>query len=183
MSFVVLGLLMIVGPQTVYTLNKLFQEGVSLFYSASLGSLRSAVTRLLDEGHVACEESTSNGRAKKTYSITPSGRAAFQSWMTAPITERDLQTAALARLYFLGAIEDSSTRRGILTGIAMRAAADHARLTQLATRVDATYIPEEYADLAFYQRQTLEFGLRTFSFGHEFFSALPDAAPTTPRTP
>lgn len=176
MSHVVLGLLIIVGPQTIYTLNKLFQEGVSLFYAASLGSLRSALARLLEDGAVTYTESTSNGRAKKTYSITPHGRTVFHEWMLSPLTERDLDTAALSRLYFLGAIDEPGERRRILDGISARAAEDHTRLQQLARLVDGTHIPDEYADLAHYQRQTLEYGLQSLAHGRDFFAHLRDTA-------
>jgi len=45
MHFVVLGLLL-VQPATIYSLNKQFEASISLFYSASLGALRSVLLKL-----------------------------------------------------------------------------------------------------------------------------------------
>ena len=47
MGHVILGLLMLLGPQTLYSLNKQFERGPSLFYRASFGSLQSALRGLL----------------------------------------------------------------------------------------------------------------------------------------
>jgi DNA-binding PadR family transcriptional regulator len=86
------------APATLYALNKEFERGISLFYSASLGSIRSALTVLLDKGHVTVTGSVENGRSKKTYEITEAGQAAFIGWMLAPIESGDLETIALAKL-------------------------------------------------------------------------------------
>ena len=61
MGNVILGLLML-SPMTLYELNKQFEAGVSLFYAASLGSIRSAVLGLLDKELVSITESVDNGR-------------------------------------------------------------------------------------------------------------------------
>lgn len=172
MAHVILGLLIAVGPQTVYSLNKFFDAGISLFYAASLGALRSALQRLLADGHVTVEEQTEAGRAKKLYSATESGRAAFHAWMLAAVTERDLEVTALSKLYFLGALPDRGERRAVLDRIAERAAADEARLTRLAAMIDGEEVPEQFRELAHYQRLTVEYGLRSHALGRTFFEEL-----------
>lgn len=176
MSHVVLGLLFAIGPQTIYSLNKLFEAGVSLFYAASLGALRQALQRLLAEGHVTFSEERDGGRIKKVYTLTGSGEEAFLAWMRGPVVERDLEVAALSKLYFLGALPDREDRRLALEGIVRRATEDEARLVAVAAAVaDAVAgggIPEEHRDLARYQQKTLEYGLRAHGLGREFFSEL-----------
>ena len=76
MHFVVLGLLL-VQPATIYSLNKQFEASISLFYSASLGALRSALLKLEQAEEVSFTETIENGRHKKIYSITEKGEAAF----------------------------------------------------------------------------------------------------------
>lgn len=175
MAYVVLGLLIAVGPQTVYSLNKFFEAGISLFYAASLGAQRQALQRLLADGLVTVTEEHDGGRAKKVYAVTAEGRSAFQHWMLGPITDRDLEVAALSRLYFLGALPSPAERRTVLKHIAQRAAEDEARLEALAAMIDGAEVPEQYRELARYQRLTVEYGLRTHGLGRAFFTELAEA--------
>lgn len=171
MGNVILGLLM-AGPATLYSLSKQFEQGISLFYSASLGSLRAAATVLLERGLVTVAGSVENGRNKKTYSITPAGRAAFAQWMTAPITGGDLETVALSKVYFLGTLTDAASRATALAGIVDRIRADQRQLESLASHLDAVDIPEEYAEVFRYRRITLDYGLLSHRTAREFFESL-----------
>jgi len=183
MGNVILGLLLI-SPATLYALNKLFEQGISLFYSASLGSIRSALTVLLDRGHVTVAESVDNGRSKKTYAITDAGRAAFTEWMLAPIASGNLETIALSKLYLLGLLP-ADARAGILEDITARTARDLAQLEQLAVMLDSMELPPEYREIFRYQRLTLEYGLMSHRAGREFFARVTaeEAPPTAPPTP
>ena len=95
---------------TLYSLRKQFERGISLFSSASLGSLRAAVIALHERGLVTAVDSIENGRSKKTYSITDAGRAAFLAWMLEPI-RGDVETVALSRPFFLGLLEAEDRAR------------------------------------------------------------------------
>lgn len=181
MEYVVLGLIIAVGPQSVYSANKFFEGGISLFYAASLGSIRQALQRLLRDGFVSMHEDDSDGRRRKLYRATPAGEQAFDDWMLAPIDGRDLNVEALSRLYFLGHIESPEKRRSILRNIAARAAADEAKLDALAVMIDgmisSNELPEQYRELARYQRHTVEYGRQSHRLGREFFGALADDEP------
>jgi len=171
MGNVILGLLL-VGPATLYALTKQFEQGVSLFYSASLGSLRAAVTVLLERGLVTVAGSVENGRNKKTYSITDAGRTAFTEWMTAPITGGDLETVALSKVYFLGMLTDTASRATVLAGIVDRIRAEQQQLESLASHLDGVDIPQGHAEIFRYQRITLDYGLLSLAVAREFFESL-----------
>lgn len=179
MSNVILGLLFVVGPQTIYSLNKFFEAGISLFYAASLGALRQALQRLLADGHVAVDEQHDGGRVKKVYSITSAGRDAFLAWMRGPLTERDAEVGALSKLYFLGAL-GAPDRQATLETIRQRIARDEAALQAIVPLVDGAEVPEEFRRIAHYQRLTLEYGLRSHAFAREFFAALDTDDAATP---
>ncbi len=170
MGNVILGLLLL-SPMTVYTINKQFEAGISLFYSASLGSIRSALLALLERGHVTVEDSVENGRSKKTYAITESGRTAFFEWMLGPLDHGDLETTALAKTYFLGLLPDDAHRRTVLQGILDRTIADERGLQETAAHLDAMELPEEYRTAFRYQRLTLDYGLQAHANGRAFFEA------------
>ena len=142
MAYVILGLLVAFGPQTIYSLNKFFEAGISLFYAASLGALRQSLTRLLADDWVSVEDRPDGKRMKRVYSVTESGVEAFRAWMVGPIEDRRLETIALAKLYLLGTLPDRSDRVAALESIV-----DH-------------------------QRLTLEYGLRSHALAREFFEEL-----------
>ncbi|MDR1999526.1 MAG: helix-turn-helix transcriptional regulator [Frankiaceae bacterium] len=175
MGNVVLGLLLMAGPQTIYALNKQFEGGVSLFSRGSLGSLRTALAGLRERGEVVFEESVEQGRSKKTYRPTPRGIEAFCGWINSPIVGSDVETQALARCFFLGLVKDAAARRAILDRIVTRVEEDAAALVQLAELLDGLDIPAEHRRLFTYQRATLDYGPGSRRYGADFFAALRDA--------
>jgi len=174
MQYVILGLLQLGGAQTIYLLNKAFDAGVGLFYRASLGALRTSLQALLAKGHVTVETVTDGGRTKKLYSPTEAGLAAFHAWMRSPITESDLETAALSRLFFLALIPTAAERAAILAEVVARGEADLAQLQETDGMLTglADTIPPEYAGVLHYQHATLRYGLATTGVGLEHFRAL-----------
>lgn len=157
----ILGLLMLLGPQTLYSLNKQFERGPSLFYRASFGSLQSALRGLLAAGHVTVHATTERGRNKKNYSVTDAGLRAFHDWIRSPLTGGDLEVAALSRLFLLGLVEDADERRGIIDHITVEVERELARLEEFADALDAqaVEIPDAYRGVFRYQRATLDYGL------------------------
>lgn len=158
MAFVVLGLLM-VESLSIYGLRKAFSAGISLFYSDSLGSLQSALAKLLEKGHIHFEWLVQNGRRVKLYSITPSGRKAFIEEMMAPLTERRLEETVMAKTYFLGLIEDLKQRSLIL--VDMLAKVEASRQALLAIKAELDTLPSEVKGLTSFRYQTapLDYGI------------------------
>ncbi|GAA1055339.1 hypothetical protein GCM10017608_24600 [Agromyces luteolus] len=174
MGNVILGLLMLLGPQTLYSLNTQFQRGPSLFYRASFGSLQSALRGLVASGYVTVREATESGRNKKIHTITDDGVAAFHDWIRSPLAGGDLEVAALSRLFLLGLVDDADERRDILDHIVAEVARELARLEEFAVALDeqADAVPEEYRDVFRYQRATLDYGLMAHRAGLAWFREL-----------
>ena len=84
MQYVILGLLLS-GPLSLYDLRKRFAAGISLFYSASLGSLQRALQNLAADGLVIGIEVAGDRRGKKLYSVTDTGMQRWREWLAAPI--------------------------------------------------------------------------------------------------
>lgn len=156
MAHVILGLLLL-WPQSLYELTKNFESGVSLFYSASVGSIKRALDRLLADGHIHVE-SADGPRGKKTYAITAAGREEFRCWMLAELTGADFEAAALARAHFLGLL--AADERPIVTAhIEERIRWDLARLERLEAQVTTTEVPAGFEEIARFQIATLQYGL------------------------
>lgn len=167
MAHVILGLLLI-SRQSLYDLIKGFEAGVSLFYSASSGSIKRALDNLLAQGHIEVASTAPEARRRKVYRVTDSGRREFRAWMTGELTGPDADTAALSRLYFLGLL-DAAERPAVLRRITARLESDLARLSALDERLDTLDVPGELRDVAVHQRATLDYGIAAHRFALDWF--------------
>lgn len=161
MQHVILGLLILHGPLTLYGVQRLFQQGISLFYSASFGSIRRALVQLADSGLITASTAPGSARGSKPYTVTDAGREAWRTWMHEPTSGGDAETVMLAKVFFLGLLEASEERRGVLESIRSRVEQDLAELVRVAGFVDAAEVPSGLADVAAYQRATLDYGIRS----------------------
>ncbi|MGV3713592.1 PadR family transcriptional regulator [Pseudolysinimonas sp.] len=174
MGNVILGLLLLVGPQTLYSLGKQFQAGPSLFYRASFGALHSALRTLEAAGSVTATEEPQGGRRKKVFRITPAGEAVVHAWLRAPLGDGDLELAALSRTFLLGLVEDAAERRRILDGIVAAIEAELAGLEAVAVELDAAEagIPEQHRTVFRYQRATLDYGITAHRGARDWYRRL-----------
>lgn len=114
MEYVVLGLLNL-GASTIYELNKAFKQGISLFYSASYGSLQATLKKLMEANYIEMTMCVENGRQKKHYHITENGREHFLNWMVEDIAPGNkLEVTVLSKLFFLGLIESGEEREALI---------------------------------------------------------------------
>ena len=67
-----------------------------------MGSIQAAVKKLLNCGYISYEEIIDNGKYKKIYCITESGKLHFYEWINAPIEEQNPKIPELAKVYFMG---------------------------------------------------------------------------------
>lgn len=167
MAHVILGLLLL-RPASLYDLVKQFEASVSLFYSASSGSIRRALETLLTRGLIEVDEVEAGARGRKTYRVTDAGDAEFRAWMHGPVTGPDAEGAALPRLFFLGLL-DPAERDEVLARLTARVAQDVARLEALDAQLDAQQVPDELRDVFTYQRATLDYGLASGRFALDWF--------------
>ncbi|MBS3180402.1 MULTISPECIES: PadR family transcriptional regulator [unclassified Pseudoclavibacter] len=168
MRFVILGLLL-GGPLSLYEVQRRFASVISLFYSASSGSIQRALRTLTEDGFVTVAEDTDSPRYRKLHHVTTEGRAAWRSWMLEPITGSDLEQAMLARVFFLGHLPESGERMLVLATIRTRADAELERLDAIAaTRPDAA----ELARVQMFPFATLDYGVRSTRLALEWLREL-----------
>lgn len=167
MAHVILGLLLIF-PQSLYDLIKSFEAGVSLFYSASSGSIKRALDTLLERGHIEVADTGPTVRGRKVYQVTEAGRAEFHAWMTGELSG-DLQTAGLSRLYFLGLLPRDE-RPGVVDRIRTTIETDLAQLTGLREHVRGQSVPDELREVGDAQLATLDYGIASHQQALEWFT-------------
>ncbi|MBA4385577.1 MAG: PadR family transcriptional regulator [Anaerolinea sp.] len=171
MDIVILGLLM-VQDLTVYQLNQAFKSGIALIYSASYGSLLSAIKKMLLANEITFIELVENGRNKKIYHITEEGRAHFYQWMHADIDEHKLETNALCKVFFLGLIEPVGEKKLILENILASIVRMEASLNQLSQHLAHLQLTDEEMKLYGYQFKTLDYGIRSHGVAREWAQEL-----------
>ncbi|TLS53202.1 PadR family transcriptional regulator [Paenibacillus antri] len=171
MEYVVLGLL-ILKSQTLYELNKAFQQGIALFYSASYGSLQTTLKKSLNQGHIGFHEQVDNGRNKKVYFITEAGTKAFMEWMEAELPTSRLESAALTKVFFLGLIDGAEKRRFIIQEIIDKIKSVQTDLQRMDKRLQQIQAPDAHSDTFAYQRKTLDYGIEAHRFARRWFEDL-----------
>jgi DNA-binding PadR family transcriptional regulator len=99
-SYIVLGLLSFAGEATPYDLKQMVAATVGHFWSLPHSQMYAEPTRLARAGYVT-ENQEESGRRRKIYTLTESGRDAFNEWLGTLAPElymlRDL---ALLKLFF-----------------------------------------------------------------------------------
>lgn len=162
MQHVILGLLL-GGPLSLYDLQKRFAASVSLFYSASSGSIQRALQHLVAEGAVTVDDADGSRRGRKVYRISDSGRARWREWMLAAVPAgTDAETTVLAKVFLLGRLDAAADRAAVVNGIRQNISDARHALEMLAAEVDsrATDLRDDERRLFAYQRATLDYGLR-----------------------
>src|SRR4029450_625609 len=85
-SYVVLGLIARDGPSTPYALKAAVGRGIAHFWQFPHSQIYAETERLAGLGLLA-EEREHTGRRRRSYRITPEGRAALSAWLAEPAAE------------------------------------------------------------------------------------------------
>jgi len=171
MEYVVLGLLML-KSMTLYELNASFSAGLSMIYAASYGSLQHAVKKLLRSNMIVCDESVENARNKKTYHINPHGVDHFYQWMHQGLSQKNIETIMLAKIYFLGLIQDNADKKRIIQDMLTIVSSSIDSLTKVKEANHKIDVPETHRSIAKYQLSTLDYGLGSYAFAKTWLNQL-----------
>jgi DNA-binding PadR family transcriptional regulator len=173
-QYVILGLLLS-GPLSLYDVQKRFAGGMSMFYSASSGSIQRALQHLAADGAVLVADADGSRRGRKDYRITERGRERWRAWMLGPLPEgMDAETTVLAKVFQLGLLEAAADRAEVLRGIRSHVIASVRALEQRATELDARagLFDECTRQVFTFQRATLDYGLRSHAVMREWIDEL-----------
>ncbi|CAM3537140.1 PadR family transcriptional regulator [Deinococcus frigens] len=99
-SYIVLGLIAQCGAATSYDLKRQADESVGYFWNFPRSQLYAEPQRLVGLGLLS-EQQEDGGRRRRTYAMTPEGRAALQHWLAAPAGMPELRDPGLLKLFFI----------------------------------------------------------------------------------
>ncbi len=166
MDNIILGLL-ILKSRTIYQLRERIAKGLNLMYSDSMGSIQAALKKLLKCGYIQYEEIVENGKYKKVYSITDSGRERFFEWVNSPMTSQNNNNPELAKLYFMG-FSDKENRAELLKRYISELKEQHNVLEAICKEGEAM----ELNDIGVYQLASAKYGRDLILFNIEWFQKL-----------
>ncbi|TMQ91655.1 PadR family transcriptional regulator [Actinomadura soli] len=99
-SYLVLGLIGLRGPSSSYQLKRAVERSVGYFWPFPHSQLYVEPRRLADAGLLE-ESAETEGRRRRTYSLTPAGREALREWLRDPDTEVfQVRNEAELKLFF-----------------------------------------------------------------------------------
>jgi len=112
------------GPASGYDLLKVFDLSLAFVWPATQSQLYGELNRLADDGLIIVSHQGPRGR--KDYTITETGRAELEHWITEVEPERVRRNDAMLRVFFLGTVRPEQARAYL-----EREAETHENLEQL----------------------------------------------------
>lgn len=176
-DYIILGLL-ILSNRTIYQLRSRIDKGLNLMYSSSTGSIQAAIRKLLNNGYIDYRDIQDNGKKKKEYYITETGRQEFHKWINSPVDSAGLKCPELSKIYFMGFSEQENRSKNILKYISeLKNKYDSLNLicdeSELFIRSnDYERLDKEAKDIVFYQLASARFGRDIMSFTIEWYENL-----------
>ncbi len=170
MDNTILGLLLF-SSRTIYELRERINKGLNLMYSSSMGSIQAAVRKLLNGGCIQYEETVENGKYKKIYSITDSGKQQFFAWINTPMSIQSSKNPELAKLYFMG-FSAEENRGEILEQYISQLQEQYRVLDAICQEGERTSFPDEYREIGFYQLAAARYGRDFMKFNIAWYQKL-----------
>ncbi len=175
-SYLVLGLIGRAGSATPYDLRRWADQSIGHFWPFPHSQLYSEPARLAEAGLLEGEQE-SDGRRRRTYSLTETGLAALRSWLLEPtdgITQiRDLALLKLFFGQFLSPTEVAAQAR-------LQEAAHQARLA--AFEAIDTHLAGHEPEKVAHARATLQMGLLSEAAFARFWGEIARHPPTEKST-
>ncbi len=170
MENIILGLLLL-RPRTIYQLRKRIDEGLNLMYSCSTGSIQAAIKKLLQNGFIRVNELTENGKLKKIYSITHSGKNYLNAWLNSPIDNGASKNPELSKIYFFGFTEKEA-RIKLIENYITELNKMLSDLTKICNEGAKLSSENQDNDIFYFQLQTAKYGRDLTEFNIEWYSRL-----------
>ena len=169
MDNIILGLLLL-SSRTIYQLRERIDKGLNMMYSSSMGSIQAAIKKLLNCGYIQYEEAVENGKYKKIYSITDSGKQNFIEWVS---TIQSSKNPELAKLYFMGFSTKEKREAGLQEYIS-KLKEQYDVLNAICKEAENVKVPDEDKDILHYQLTAARYGKDFMKFNIEWYQKLLD---------
>lgn len=172
MDHIILGLLLL-SSRTIYQLHERIEKGLHMMYSSSMGSIQAAVKKLLRCGYIQYEETVENGKYKKIYSITDSGKQKFTEWLSTPMKIQSSKNPELAKLYFMG-FSEKENRETRLQEYISHLEEQYDVLNAICKEAEHVSVLDKHRDILRYQFAAAQYGKDFMKFNIKWYQKLLD---------
>ncbi len=172
MDNIILGLLLL-NSRTIYQLRERIDKGLNMMYSSSMGSIQAAIKKLLNCGYIQYEEAVENGKYKKIYSITDSGKQNFIEWVSTPMEIQSSKNPELAKLYFMGFSTKEKREVGLQEYIS-KLKEQYYVLNAICKEAENVKVSDNNKDIFHYQLAAARYGKDFMKFNIEWYQKLLD---------
>ncbi len=170
MANIILGLLLLCN-RTIYQLRERIEKGLNFMYSSSMGSIQTAVKKLLNCGYIDYEETVDNGKYKKVYRITESGKRHFLDWVNKPIEQQGIRCPGLVKVYFMG-LSDKENREASIQDYLSFLKEQHCALQIICEEAKHVEVSEGNKEIFHYQLASAFYGKDLYQFNIDWFENL-----------
>lgn len=170
MDNILLGLLLLCN-RTIYQLRERIDKGLNLMYSSSMGSIQIAIKKLLNWGYIDYKETVENGKYKKVYHITESGKQHFLEWVNTPIEQQGVRCPGLVKVYFMG-FSDKESREASIQDYLSFLRKQYCMLEMICEEAKNIEITESNKEIFNYQLASAFYGKDLYKFNIEWFENL-----------
>ena len=122
---------------TIYEMRTHIRQNLSTVCSDSLGSMQTAIKKLLEKRFVSVTEYVENNTLKKQYSITAEGVNYYKGWVGTPINMQKMKSMEEGKFFFLG-IAPGERRVAFLKSFISDLEEEHKKLLAIKDSVDKT---------------------------------------------
>ena len=129
--------LILLKPMTIYEMRAYIQLNLSTVCSDSLGSLQTAIKKLVEKGYVSVTEYVENNTLKKQYSVTDKGVKYYKDWVGTPINIQKMKSMEEGKFFFLG-IAPGEKRVAFLKALISDMEVEYEKLLVIKDYVDKT---------------------------------------------
>lgn len=167
MDNIILGLLLL-SSRTIYQLRDRIEKGMNMMFSSSMGSIQAAIKKLLASDFIGFEEKFEDGKHKKYYYITDSGRERFFQWVNAPMESQCGKFPELAKVYFMGFADKENQITSLQKHIDFLKE-QYALMCEICDGAGKVNVPDEYREVFEFQYESALYGRDTIKFNIEWF--------------
>lgn len=168
MDSVILGLLSL-SPMTGYEIGCFIKQKLPIICSSSAGSMQTSIKKLVDNGSITFEESNTNGKNKKIFTITQKGSAAFMEWLDNPMQLDKVKNMELSKLFFLG-FASKTKQIDCIDNILVQL--EQVLVVLEIIRDEFAAMNLEQNDVIKFQGYTLDYGIDSCIFQKEWYTKL-----------
>lgn len=101
MENIILSLLLL-KSMTIYEMRAFIQKNLGTVCSDSIGSIQSALKKLMEKECITIREYAQKGVLKKEYQITEAGIQQFREWIEVPMNLQKVKNMEEGKFFFLG---------------------------------------------------------------------------------